>query len=312
MSSGSHSPERADQRASSQSPSAFRMMLRAARRAAVRARGKVSARLARPNLYNLATPERVGSVFTAPSDMRLDERMFLYSFVRGFQPERVLEVGVFRGGSGQIMANAMEENGRGLVIGLDPSPDLKIRMADCHGRYTIVRKPSPDGVPECREAAGGPFDFVLIDGLHTYDQVKLDIAAVLPHVVDGAYIIFHDAFHYGVATAIKEMVEADPRLTDCGYPCRTAQVSHDPLTPYNGFRLLRFSSAVAPTVDVETVVAPAYQRKGVMQPKLDRDALNHDIWYCRAISPCPRCRKDKAAAGQGGGGGEGRQNGQPQ
>lgn len=282
--------------ATGQKPAGLRTLLRSAKRSVKRVRERASARFYRPNLYKLSTPERVGTVFTAPSDMRVDERMFLYSFVRGFQPDRVLEIGVFRGGSGQIMANAMEENGKGVVVGLDPGPDLRIKMADCHGRYTILRRPSPDGVPEARAAAGGAFDFVLIDGLHTYDQVKLDLRAVLDHVVDGAYIIFHDAFHYGVATAIKEVVESDPRLTDCGYPCRTAQVGHDPLTPYNGFRLLRFASAVTPTVDVEKVVAPAYVAKGVPQPKLDPDALNHDIWYCRVISPCPRCQKDRSAA----------------
>lgn len=142
-------------------------------------------RLTRPNIYRLSTPERIGVVFTAPADMRIDERMFLYGLVRGFQPDRVLEIGVLQGGGGAIMANAMEETGKGVIIGLDPAPDLKVRKADLHGRYRVISKPSPEGIPEAVEAAGGPFDFVLVDGLHKHSQVRRDIAGIVPHLTEG-------------------------------------------------------------------------------------------------------------------------------
>src|SRR3954468_22020939 len=189
---------------SSMLPPAVREWVRAGKKSAKRAKQRVLRRLTRPNVFRLDTPERVGVVFTAPSDMRVDERLFLYALVRGFQPERALEIGVLQGGGGAIMANAMEENGKGKIVGLDPAPDIKVRRQDFHGRYTMISKPSPDGVPEARAAAGGPFDFVLVDGLHMHGQVVKDIAAILPHLADGAYVLFHDAFHYGVATAIAE------------------------------------------------------------------------------------------------------------
>lgn len=257
-----------------------------ARRSAKRLRSRLVRRLSRPNLYRLDTPERVGVVFTAPSDMRIDERLFLYSLVRGFRPDRALEIGVLQGGGGAIMANAMEDNGKGIIIGLDPAPNLRVRSADLHGRYTVITQPSPQGVPDARAAAGGPFDFVLIDGLHMHEQVRKDIDAVLPHLADGAYVLFHDAFHYGVATAIREAVESEPRLYDCGYACRTANF-HDPATPYNGFRLLRFGQS--PVVDVQRTVEPLYAQAGKPMPSLTEEVLDHDVWYCRAVKPCPRC-----------------------
>ena len=96
------------------------------------AKQAVLRRLTRPNVFRLTTPECVGVVFTAPSDMRVDERLFLYALVRGFQPERALEIGVLQGGGGAIMANAMEENGKGKIVGLDPG-----RTSRC-GRRTFT------------------------------------------------------------------------------------------------------------------------------------------------------------------------------
>jgi predicted O-methyltransferase YrrM len=270
-------------------------MARSARTYVTAAAAPIARRMRRPNVYRLDTPERVGVVFTAPSDMRVDERLFLYSLVRGFRPERALEIGVLQGGGGAIMANAMEENGVGVIIGLDPSPQLAVRPADLHGRYRVIARPSPEGIAEARAAAGGPFDFVLVDGLHQYSQVRRDIEGLLPHLADGAYVLFHDAFHFGVATAIREAVLADPALHDCGYACRTARIHHDPVTPYNGFRLLRYAASAVE--DVERVVAPMYAAAGKAPPPLTQHMLDHDGWYCRSVAPCPRCR-ERLAAGE--------------
>ena len=49
--------------------------------------GAVVKRWQRPDLYDLSSNERVGVVYTAPSDMRIDERLFLYTLVRGLQPD---------------------------------------------------------------------------------------------------------------------------------------------------------------------------------------------------------------------------------
>lgn len=257
----------------------------------------VSRRLQRPNLYRLSSPERVGAVFSAQSGMSVDERIFLYAIARGFRPERALEIGVAKGGSALIITNAMEENGRGLLVGVDPEPRLTVKWNDLHGRYKLIPRPSPEVIPEAREAAGGPFDFVLIDGLHIYDPVRKDIAAIIPHLADGAYLLFHDAFHYGVATAIREAIEAHPGLVDCGYPCRTPNVYADPATPYNGFRLLLWTGVKAAprSVDVEAILEPLYARERRVRPPMREDVLNHDIWYCRVVSPCAYCRAKQAA-----------------
>ncbi len=273
-------------------PQSFKKSIRFALRGIEKARSRVTRGWGRRNLYDLASSERVGVVFTAPSDMRIDERLFLYAFVRGLRPARVLEIGVLNGGGGSIMANAMQENDFGQIVGLDPFPDLTVRPESLHGRYRVISKPSPDGIPEARELAGGLFDFVLVDGLHRYDQVVRDIDGLLPHLTDGAYVLFHDAFHYGVGTAIAEAVARTPGLIDCGYVCRTANPRADAKTPYNGFRLLRWAST--PIVDVYQAAVPIYEHNGRTAPPLMQAMLNHDVWYCRKVEPCEQCRLERS------------------
>jgi len=241
----------------------------------------------RPNLYRLGTPHRVGVCYTAPSDMRLDERMYLYSFVRGFRPQRALEIGVLRGGSACVIANAMEDNGHGIIVGIDPQPSIEVPKRRYHGRFHLLARSSPEGLAEASQIAGGLFDFVFIDGLHMYRQVLRDIEGVLPLLCEGAYILFHDAFHYGVASAVKESIAGNSRLHDCGYPCRTPRMDYDQLTPYNGVRLVRYSNT--DICDAHQVVAPYYQAEGKIPPPPSPEVSDHDQWFCRTHSPCARC-----------------------
>jgi predicted O-methyltransferase YrrM len=253
-----------------------------------RAKRAALSSLTRPDLYDLRTLHRVGVVYTAPSDMQLEERFCLYSLIRGFRPERALEIGVFHGGSGCIIANAMEDNGKGIAVGIDPQPKIQVRARALHGRYRLLVKPSPEGLPEARELAGGPFEFVLVDGLHLYSQVCRDIEGILPHLCEGAFVMFHDAFHYGVGTAINEALSKNPLLRDCGFPCRMPRLSYDAFTPYNGVRLLRY--AQTDVYSPAQVVRPFYEAQGRTPPIARADVLDHDQWYCRTIAPCPRCK----------------------
>lgn len=49
-----------------------------------------------------------------------------------------------------------------------------------------------------------PIDLLIVDGGHSYDQVKADIAAWLPHVRPSAWVVFHD---YGTEDGMWQMVK---------------------------------------------------------------------------------------------------------
>ena len=156
----------------------------------------------------------------APTEMSQEERAFLFALVRGVKPRRVLEIGTAEGGSSLVMATAMEANGgAGRVYTIDPVPRIQFDTMLLHGRVDIVVGLSPHAIEDAAARADGPFDLVLIDGIHIYDQTKRDLAAALRHTAESAYVLLHDAFHYGVSEAIRETVESSPRLHDCGYVC---------------------------------------------------------------------------------------------
>lgn len=243
-----------------------------------------------PRLYDLSTSERIGIVFNNPSEMSIAERIFLYALVRGTQPERVLEIGSRHGGSAAIIASALEDIGTGILVGLDPSPEITVEQEMFHGRFHLIAKPSPEAIPEAAQVANKPFDLVFIDGIHIYEQVEKDINGCLPYLAQGAYVLFHDAFNFGVSEAIREVVERDSRLFDCGYVGVTPTTA-DNLIAYGGLRLLRVgASAVA---DPQPFLVQAYQTVGKPAPPQDPDLLNHDpYYYCRFVQPCSYCQKN--------------------
>ena len=229
----------------------------------------------------------LGFLTGAPTEMSIEERLFLYSLVRGHRPQRVLEIGTSQGGSALIIATALEHNRSGRIVTVDPMPRIEIDRALFLGRMDVVAGYSPAAVEEAFEIAGGPFDLVLIDGIHVYDQVKQDIAACAAHLIDGGYLLFHDAFHLGVSQAIAEATAPGGRLVDCGYVCNTPRIIGDTLT-HGGFRLAR---AGAPVVAADDLLRPVYAAAG-RKPPSDPDLINHDLYYCRYVKPCLFCEKN--------------------
>jgi predicted O-methyltransferase YrrM len=246
----------------------------------------------RPNLYRLGSAERVGAVYSAPSEMSIAERLFLYGLIRGMLPLRSLEIGTNHGGSAKIICGALEDLGRGKLVGIDPFPRITVPWRQFHNRFTLIQEKSPDAIAKAAEASGGPFEFVLVDGIHIYKQVKSEIAALLPFLADEAILLFHDAFHIGIAGAVTEAVKASDSLHDCGYPCRRPAVGVGHLA-YGGFRMLRFSRE--PITDANKLVAAYCAENGKELPPTDPKMFDHDPWYCRTYEKCQYCKEREVA-----------------
>lgn len=153
--------------------------------------------------------------------MLAPERWLLWSMVYAKQPKAYLEIGSGFGGSAQIVHWAMTMNDRGTLTLIDSEPQIDpLLYLDLQYRTTLIRKDSLVALPELAEQ-GRKFDFVLIDGDHSDKGTTLDIAAVMPVLMPGAYVLIHDANNADVAVGIMYAVEkinkmAGGRFADCG------------------------------------------------------------------------------------------------
>ena len=174
------------------------------------------------NLIKWTIPEELSVVESSPSLMPLAQRLFLWTFVYGIGPKRYLEIGTDAGGSAMIVKSAIRALGlddfRGVCI--DPKFKLVQATRDYLGEeFTYIeQKNSPEAMIEAARLAGS-FDFILIDGDHTYDYALIDIMLAIPYLSRGGYILVDDAAHPQVRDAISYVIE-NCRLIDCGFMCR--------------------------------------------------------------------------------------------
>ncbi len=228
-------------------------------------------RMRRPNLFDLSSPERVGAIYHQPSDMCETDRIMLYALARGLRPVHALEIGSRWGGSARIITNAMEENGVGRLVGIDPETTaFRARKKDLHHRFTLVEGYSPEAIPRALEAVDSDaFDFVFIDALHTHDAARDDFLGVLPHLSPGAHILFHDAYHQGIDQAITDIVAAHDELFDLGFVTRNPSIG-EPVA-YQGLRLVRQGD-----VDGRELIASAYRHADRAPPVFHAALRNYD------------------------------------
>jgi len=178
--------------------------------------------------------------------MSMGERVVLYALVYGLRPDRVLEIGTFRGGSSMIISAALDDVGSGNLVCVDPVPQVAPdNWAQIEHRATMLAGPSPAILDQATAAAGGRFDFALIDGDHSYDGVIADIEGTLPLMADDAHILFHDAHYFEVAEALVETLTRHPDvLIDCGMI--STEQTQDPASGgerpviWGGLRMLRY------------------------------------------------------------------------
>jgi predicted O-methyltransferase YrrM len=243
--------------------------------------------------FPIAARDRLSVIYTANTHLSIPERLFLYAIVRGTIPLRALEIGTAQGGSSLIVASAMEDNGIGRIIGIDPSPSA-VSFPEHFGRFQLIKAAAPSGIDEAVRLAGGKFDFVFYDGPNVHSASSDIISAIIPHLAERAYIVVDNALHYGLHQMVTDAVSTDERLHDCGFVC-TRLGLHDPFVAYDGLRLLRFETEGVS--DPQPIIEREFRAAGKPVPQFDPEVLNHGGWWCRAVCACPRC----ARAGKKGG-----------
>lgn len=196
----------------------------------------------------LSMPSGLRLLGNAPAEMLKPERILLYALIYGRRPKCCLEIGTFRGGSSVIICAAMDDVGYGRLVCVDPAPRLDdATWRAIQHRAILFDQPSPQALTKAAQAAADKFDFVLIDGDHSYQGVLNDVEGVLPLLADEAYLLFHDCHYVEIRQAIDTVLKRySKQLMDCG----VLSVEHTPpgeLSPidgqpvkWGGLRLLRY------------------------------------------------------------------------
>ncbi len=120
----------------------------------------------------------------SPAELR--KAVALY---RRIKPQRVLEIGVLYGGTLRAWLTGSPQ----LVVAVDPAPRCHPSEFDRNGTELVLltgRSQNADVQEEIRRR--GPYDWVFIDGDHSYDAVKADADLALTITRPGGYILFHD------------------------------------------------------------------------------------------------------------------------
>jgi predicted O-methyltransferase YrrM len=181
----------------------------------------------------------------APAWMTRAERLLLYSLVFGLRPRCYLEIGTLKGGSTLIVSTAMDASDNdGRMVCVEPNPQIDPEHWSRIGsRAALLQGFSPDILSDAYETAGSPFDFVFIDGDHTYAGVLRDANGVLPFVADGAYLLFHDSFFPDVARAIHIFVaQHSDQIVDFGTLTREVTLQPQPQAEpirWGGLRMMQ-------------------------------------------------------------------------
>lgn len=184
-------------------------------------------------------------LYDAPAHLTMPERFLLYSLVYGLRPASAVEIGTAQGGAAMIICTAMDAVGSGRLICIDPAPQVAPdHLARISHRVSLISTASPEAVIQAHESLGSPFDFVFVDGDHTYSGVLRDIEAVSRFLREGSYVLFHDVHYFEVQDAIDEARKRLPFI-DCGLlsfdETRTEHVHMGKPVVWGGLRLLRFA-----------------------------------------------------------------------
>lgn len=138
---------------------------------------------------------------------------------------RLAEIGVWEGGSTRILRQAMAPDA--TLFGIDPHPSGRLGLSyarmiaageAAHSRNGSVEWLRMKGVDAARDprVLAAPFDFVLIDGDHSYEGLREDWEAWSPLVAPGGIVALHDS------------VNADGRSTAGSVDFSTSVIVHDP------------------------------------------------------------------------------------
>ncbi len=144
--------------------------------------------------------------------MSVSELVRLYELVSANGCRSALEVGMATGTSSLAICAALGDNGGGRLASIDPFQSSasgyasagveNLRKAGFEGAHRLIERPDYLALPELL-AQGERFDFILIDGWHSFDFTLVDLFYADLLLRTGGVLAFHDTTAPQVYKAVR-------------------------------------------------------------------------------------------------------------
>jgi predicted O-methyltransferase YrrM len=132
--------------------------------------------------------------YTDRGDME-SYNFFLYSFVRGYKPGVILEIGVFRGISTTSFFKAIEDGKiKSIYHGVDINEKCKIVFDSYKNSRFGIRLFHNDTSDNVAKDWNLPIDLLMIDGSHEYEQVYKDFYNFGSWVKPGGFVFIKGTY----------------------------------------------------------------------------------------------------------------------
>ena len=128
-----------------------------------------------------------------PAMQKWTEFAELLEYLDGREFKNILEIGTLNGGTLKGWREIARKDARFTMLDYGDIPVTDILKLPKEGQFaqcTIGDSHNPDTAQLIKEYA--PFDFIFIDGDHTYEGVKKDFEMYAPMLVEGGIVGFHD------------------------------------------------------------------------------------------------------------------------
>lgn len=135
-------------------------------------------------------------IIKSKASIEKDDLKVLLPLIAKIEPQFILEIGTWKGYSALLWEQAFG----GCIVTIEKTEELDIRLpapafyikGDSHSEQMLEQ------VKNCYP--NEQYDFLFIDGDHSYEGVKKDFEMYAPLVRKGGIIIFHDAIYHADET----------------------------------------------------------------------------------------------------------------
>ena len=161
-----------------------------------------------PKVYN----ENSKKLIKIKAGIGNPESKYLEKILKSKNLKKCMEIGLAFGVSALTILGAIYKRG-GTLVSIDPNQSKKdkwnnmgkklIENAGLGKYHTIIEDKSYNAMPELLKKEAGTFDFIFIDGWHTFDYTLIDFFYADKLLKIGGFIVIDDALHRGVEKNIK-------------------------------------------------------------------------------------------------------------